>query len=238
MTQQSAAIRLGGGEMFDQIAGRYDLLNRLLSMGLDRSWRRRLLEALGPLTADDEVLDVATGTADVAIALARRVPGGRVVGLDPSAGMLGVGRRKVGAAQLADRVELVEGDAQQMPFADDRFAGATIAFGIRNVPDRRRGLAEMARVVRPGGVVAVLELGEPRRGLLAPLARLHVHHIVPRLGALISGAREYRYLQESIAAFPPPEAFCATMREAGLSEVSFAPMFPEVAHLYVGRVGG
>ncbi|MCB9738376.1 MAG: class I SAM-dependent methyltransferase [Deltaproteobacteria bacterium] len=237
MTTQGTAMRLGGGEMFDRIAARYDLLNRLLSMGLDLRWRRMLLDALGPL-GDGEFLDVATGTADVALALARRGDEVRVVGLDPSSGMLGVGRRKVGDAGLAGRIELVQGDAQAMPFADDRFAGATMAFGIRNVPDRVRGLREMARVVRPGGVVAVLELGEPRRGLLAPFARLHVHHIVPRLGALISGAREYRYLQESIAAFPAPETFCEKMREAGLVDVDFTPMFPEVAHLYVGRVAG
>lgn len=229
-------MTLGSGQMFDQIAARYDLLNRVLSMGLDLRWRRRLLDALGSL-GDDEVLDVATGTGDVAIALSRRGPGVRVVGLDPSAGMLEVGRRKVDAAGLRERIELVQGDAQAMPFADDRFAGATIAFGIRNVPDRRRGLAGMARTVRPGGVVAVLELGEPRRGWLAPFARFHVHHVVPRLGAWISGAREYRYLQESIAAFPAPEAFCEVMREAGLEDVRFEPMFPEVAHLYVGRVG-
>lgn len=228
--------RPGGGAMFDRIAERYDLLNRLLSMGLDKLWRRKLLAALGPLSGSDEVLDVASGTADVALAIARRTPGLRVVGLDPSAGMLAVGRRKAEAAGLAEVVELVVGDAQAMPFADDRFAGATIAFGIRNVPDRLAGLREMTRCVRPGGVVAVLELGEPRDGLLAPLARIHVHHVVPRLGAWLSGAQEYRYLQSSIAAFPPPEAFAALMEQAGLEQVRWQAMLPAVAHLYVGRV--
>lgn len=228
--------RPGGGAMFDRIADRYDMLNRVLSMGLDKLWRRKLLAALGPLRSGDEVLDVASGTADVALAIAKRQPGLRVVGLDPSAGMLAVGRRKAAAAGLADVVELVVGDAQAMPFADGRFAGATIAFGIRNVPDRLAGLREMARCVRPGGVVAVLELGEPRQGLLAPLARLHVHHLVPRIGAWLSGAQEYRYLQASIAAFPEPDAFAALMREAGLQQVRWQAMLPAVAHLYVGRV--
>src|SRR5690606_23666848 len=123
-------------------------------------------------------------------------------------------------AGLSERITLVEGDAQQLPFEDASFDAATIAFGIRNVPDRPRALREMARVVRPGGRVAVLELSEPPGGLLGSLARIHVHHIVPFLGALISGSKEYRYLQRSIAAFPPPEQFAATMREAGLDIVS------------------
>ena len=121
--------RPGGGAMFDRIAERYDLLNRLLSMGLDKLWRRKLLAALGPLTSQDEVLDVASGTADVAMAIAKRQAGLRVVGLDPSAGMLAVGRRKAAAAGLGDVVELVVGYAQAMPFATDRFAGATYHTG-------------------------------------------------------------------------------------------------------------
>jgi demethylmenaquinone methyltransferase / 2-methoxy-6-polyprenyl-1,4-benzoquinol methylase len=232
------AERLGGGAMFDAIAGRYDLLNLVLSMGLDRLWRRRLLASLGPLNDGDRLLDVASGTADVAIALGRRAANVQVVGIDPSAGMLAVGRSKIDKAGLADRVTLQVGDAQALPFADGHFAAATIAFGIRNVPDRALGLREMARVVRPGGVIAVLELGEPRAGWLAPLSRFHVHHIVPRIGALVSGQRAYRYLQSSIAAFPSPEAFVAQMTAAGLLEVHVRPMFPEVAHLYVGRVAG
>lgn len=217
----------GSGAMFDRIAPRYDLLNRLMSLGLDRAWRRRLVAAMperGPL------LDVATGTADVALALAAARPGTHVTGLDPSAGMLAAGRRKAAARGLDARIHLVEGDALGLPFADDTFAGTSIAFGIRNVPDRARALREMARVTRPGGPVVLLELSEPD---FAP-ARFHVHHVIPRLGALISGAPEYRYLQASVAAFPSAPAFASMMVEAGLRDVETHRFAFGVAHLYVG----
>lgn len=225
----------GSGQMFDRIAGRYDLLNRIMSLGMDRGWRRRLVESL-QLGAAAAVLDVATGTGDVALALSRTHPDARIVGLDPSAGMLEVGRSKVDAAGLGQRIELVEGDAQDMPFATDTFDGACIAFGIRNVPDRARGLREMARVTRPGGRVCVLELGEPRAGVLTPFARFHVHQVVPRLGALLSGESEYEYLQASIAAFPAPEVFCELMRGAGLVDVGFTSFQFGAVNLYAGRV--
>jgi demethylmenaquinone methyltransferase/2-methoxy-6-polyprenyl-1,4-benzoquinol methylase len=236
MTAAQGMPRGGSGAMFDAIAPRYDLLNRLLSLGIDQGWRRRTVEAL-QLHAGHRVLDLATGTADLAIQIARRGDDIAVVGLDPSTGMLAIGRDKVAAAGLGDRVTLVEGDAEQLPFADASFDGVTIAFGIRNVPDRPRALREMARVVRPGGRVAILELSEPRGGILGPLARFHVHQVVPRLGALLSGAREYRYLQQSIAAFPPPDEFAATMASSGLAVVEVAPLTFGVAALFVAERG-
>jgi len=225
----------GSGAMFDGIAPRYDLLNRLMSLGLDRRWRRLLVDALGDV-GDDPVLDVATGTGDIAMAIARRDPTMEVVGLDPSAGMLAVGRDKVASAGLGERVRLVSGDAQAMPFADGEFGASCIAFGIRNVPDRSQGLQEMARVTRRGGRVVVLELGEPRAGWLAPLVRLHVHHVVPRLGAWLSNDEAYRYLQASIAAFPPPDEFVALMEGAGLEAVTARPLGWGAANLFVGTV--
>lgn len=223
----------GSGAMFDGIAPRYDLLNRLLSLGLDRGWRRKTVRALA-LQPGARVLDLATGTADVAMAIARACPGAHVLGVDPSLGMLEVGRRKIADAGLAEQVSLQAGDAQALALEDDAFDGACIAFGIRNVPDRARALAEMARVTRPGGRVAILELSEPRRGLLAPLARFHIRRLVPRLGALLSGSREYRYLQSSIAAFPPPEDFADLMRAAGMDVLAVTPLSLGVCHLYVG----
>lgn len=220
----------GSGSMFDRIAHRYDLLNRLMSFGIDRRWRRRLLRAM-PSTG--RILDVATGTADIALALAARAPDADITGLDPSANMLAIGREKVIRARLAERVHLIEGDAQAMPFPDDHFAGSCIAFGIRNVPDRLAGLREMARVTAAGGPVAVLELSEPTGGPMASLARLHVHHIVPRLGALLSGDREYRYLQRSIQAFPPADDFVALMRDAGLRDPIAHRLTFGTAHLYL-----
>lgn len=236
MTDPAPAAALGSGAMFDGIAPRYDLLNRLLSLGVDQRWRRATVASLG-LRPGDEVLDVATGTADLAMRLAAG-DGLRVVGLDPSRGMLDVGRAKLGAAGLADRVELVEGDAMQLPFESGRFAGATMAFGIRNVPDRPRALRELRRVCRPGAKVAILELSEPRSGFFGPLARFHVHHVVPALGALLSGSREYRYLQRSIAAFPSPEAFADVIVQSGLAIREVRPMTFGVVCLYVAEVPG
>lgn len=234
MTEPSSAIRLGSGNMFDAIAHRYDLLNRVISLGVDQGWRRRTVDALalegrGPA----EVLDLATGTADLAMMIARRHPEVRVTGLDPSRNMLDVGVRKLAETKLDQRITLVEGDAQALPFEDGRFAGATMAFGIRNVPDRAKALREIARVTRKGGRVAILELGEPKRGIFGPLARFHIRHVVPTIGALISGSREYRYLQESIAAFPEPEVFAELMRASGLRVIAVTPLTFGVCNLYV-----
>jgi demethylmenaquinone methyltransferase/2-methoxy-6-polyprenyl-1,4-benzoquinol methylase len=219
--------------MFDAIAARYDLLNRLLSFGIDRRWRRRLVERL-ELTPGALVLDHATGTADLAISIARSYPEVRVIGLDPSAEMLRVGRAKVEAAGLAARVSLETGDAEHLSgFAERSVDAISMAFGIRNVPDRARALREMARVTRPGGRIAILELSEPR-GIMGPLARLHVHQIVPWLGGVLSGAKEYRYLQRSIAAFPSPDVFAELMRANGIVVERVDPLTFGVCHLYVG----
>ncbi len=228
---------LGSGQMFDGIAARYDFVNRVISLGIDQSWRRRTVRSLA-LPEGASVLDLATGTGDLALLIARAAPTSRVVGLDPSEKMLEVARRKVAEAGLDERIELVIGDAEALPFADATFDGVSIAFGIRNVPNRARALAEMARVTKPGGRVAVLELSEPRGGILGPLARFHVHTVVPTVGALLSGAPEYRYLQRSIAAFPPAAEFSALMGAAGLAMDPPASLTFGVCHLYVGTRGG
>ncbi|MGE0871973.1 MAG: bifunctional demethylmenaquinone methyltransferase/2-methoxy-6-polyprenyl-1,4-benzoquinol methylase UbiE [Kofleriaceae bacterium] len=233
--QANAALpALGSGAMFDRIARRYDLVNRVLSLGLDRSWRRRTVRAVtGPLGDAPRILDVATGTGDLAIDLARGCPSATVIGLDPSTQMLAIGNAKLAKRGLTDRVSLVVGDAQQLPFADGEMDGATIAFGIRNVPDRMLGLRELARVVRPGGRIGVLELGEPRGGVLGRAARFHTRHIVPRLGGLLSGTREYAYLQSSIAAFPPADAFASMMQHAGLHVLAVTPLTFGACTLFV-----
>ena len=231
--RDTRAPHVGSGAMFDGIARRYDLLNRLMSLGLDESWRKKTVAAL-ELGDRDRVLDLATGTADLAIRLARRYPQVGVVGVDPSVGMLDVGRAKVDQRGLTERVELQVGDAQDLPFADNSFDGVCMAFGIRNVPDRPRALAEMARVTRPGKRIAILELSEPRRGLMARLARFQIRVVVPRLGALISGSREYRYLQQSIAAFPPADEFADIMTRSGIDVLHVFPLTFGVVHLYVG----
>ncbi len=236
MTQSPNLIRApgsdGSGAMFDAIAPRYDLLNRLISFGIDQRWRRATSQALA-LRPGARVLDLATGTGDLGLRVLRDEPSASVVGLDPSVKMLEIGRQKAQRAGLGESFQFIEGDAQALPFEDDSFDGVCIAFGIRNVQDRPKALAEMARVTRPGGKIAILELSEPSGGLLGALARFHVHTVVPTVGALLSGAREYRYLQRSIAAFPPATTFAASFAAAGLSTVAVRSLTFGVCHLYV-----
>ncbi len=240
----AALPTLGSGEMFDRIAARYDLINRVLSFGLDRGWRRRVVRALG-LDArrrdtrsawfgdKPRVLDIATGTGDLAIEIARACPGASVIGVDPSPGMLAIAKAKLARRGLDQRITLAVGDAEHLPQANCEVDAATIAFGIRNVPDRAAALREMVRVVRPGGRIAVLELGEPRRGMLGAAARLHTRKIVPRLGAWLGGSREYRYLQQSVAAFPPPGEFAALMKTCGLDVLDVVPLTFGACTLFV-----
>ena len=153
--EKSELTRLGSGEMFNAIAGRYDRLNRIISFGVDKGWRKKLVRGLGNLGPNDRVLDVATGTADVAIDVARARPGVSITGLDPSTAMVSIGRDKVKALDLDARVELVIGDGQDLPYEENSFEGSCISFGIRNVPDRPLCLREMARVTKPGRHVVV-----------------------------------------------------------------------------------
>lgn len=232
--RQAGSPNPGSGAMFDEIAGRYDLLNRLMSMGIDQSWRRKTVAALA-LPERARVLDLATGTGDLALMIARLHPEATVVGSDPSSRMLEVGTGKVERSGLADRVRLEEGDAQALPYDTDSFDGCCIAFGIRNVPDRSAALAEMARVTKPGGRVAVLELGEPSVGWLSPLARFHVRKVIPRIGGMLSGSREYKYLQESIAAFPPADEFAQQMQASGLTVLEVKPLTFGACSLFVAE---
>ena len=225
--------RGGSGEMFDSIAKRYDLLNRIISLGIDQRWRKRTVEALR-VRPGDTVLDLATGTGDLAILIARTHPGAEVVGTDPSQNMLAIAEAKGSKASLSTR--FLRGDAQSIELGDASVDSVSMAFGIRNVVDRPRALREMVRVTKPGGRIAILELSDPKTGPLSIFARAYIHSIVPRIGAFISGSREYRYLERSIAAFPPPEAFAELMRDAGMVEVVASPLTFGVSCLFVGRV--
>jgi demethylmenaquinone methyltransferase/2-methoxy-6-polyprenyl-1,4-benzoquinol methylase len=232
--RQTSSPNPGSGEMFDQIAGRYDLLNRVMSMGIDQSWRRKTVAAM-ELPAGAQVLDLATGTGDLALMIARLHPDATVIGSDPSSRMLEVGVQKVARVGLADRVSLELGDAQALPYEDDAFDGCCIAFGIRNVPDRSAALAEMARVTRPGGRVAVLELGEPSVGWLSPIARFHVRKVIPKIGGMLSGSEEYKYLQQSIAAFPAADRFADQMQASGLNVLEVKPLTFGACTLFVAE---
>ena len=203
---------------FDTLAHRYDLLNRVLSLGIDTRWRVRALRLL----RDDppgRLLDVATGTADLAILAARLLPQSQVTGVDLSPGMLEVGRSKVAAARLDARVALQLGDAQALPFPDASFDAATAAFGVRNFASLSAGFAEIRRVLRPGGRFVVLELSEPAAFPLRPLYRLYLRHGIPLVGRLLTGhAREYAYLPASIEQVPQGDEMLALLRSAGFAE--------------------
>ena len=202
--------------MFDRIAGVYDRMNAVMTAGLDRRWRARAadLAAVGP---GDRVLDVATGTGDLALELARRVtPGGEVVGSDFAEAMLDRAREKA-AGRAGVRFEW--GDALALDHPDDAFAAATVAFGARNFADLHRGLAQMARVVRPGGRVVVLEITTPRTPPLSWFYGLWFDRIVPSLGRVAGDEDAYSYLPNSVRRFPGPEGLAAAMAEAGLRDI-------------------
>lgn len=234
---EGGVVAPGSGAMFDRIAARYDLLNRLLSLGRDGAWRRALIRAL-ELHPGDRVLDVAVGTADVVLEALRAHPDVVAVGLDPALAMLQVGAAKLKDRRPSGRWHLVGGDGRWLPFRTGAFAGVTVAFGIRNVPDRLAALREMVRVTRPGGRVGVLELQVPDHGLLAPLARTWVRRVVPVVGRLLSSGEEYRYLRRSMEAFPSPAEFSSLMAQSGLTRISARPFDAGAVRLYVGEVGG
>lgn len=218
------------GAMFDRIAPVYDGMNAIISGFQEPRWRRRAIAAtgLGPGMA---AIDVATGTGKLAGGLADRVgPFGRVVGVDVSAGMI-ERARKAGAD--APWLEFIVGDAMALPVDRDEFDAATIAFGMRNLPDYERGFAEMARVVRPGGRVVCLEIARPR-SLAGRLGRVWFERAVPLIGRLVGQAEAYRYLVASVRAYPPPDEIAAIMRRAGLTDVSWVPLTLDMVTVHTG----
>jgi demethylmenaquinone methyltransferase/2-methoxy-6-polyprenyl-1,4-benzoquinol methylase len=225
--------------MFTEIARRYDLLNHLLSLNIDRRWRRELIRSSG-LSAESSngarILDACTGTADVAIGFAKALPGCTVVGVDLSDGMLNIGREKVVQGHLADRIELYEGDVLELPFADGGFDVVSIAFGLRNLPDYAKGVSEMTRVLKPGGKLMILEFSPPSRGLYLKGYNFYLHHVLPVIGGLVSGSwKAYRYLASSIGDFLPKEQILELMREADLTNVSATRMAGGITYLFRGE---
>ena len=195
------------GEMFDCIADRYDFLNRFLSGGIDIYWRRKAIGRLKDLDPKN-ILDVATGTGDVAIMLAKKMTQSNVTGIDISKGMLEVGQGKIDRLNLAGRVRLMQGDAEALPFEDDSFDAITVAFGVRNFQHLEKGLTEMLRVLKPGGRLMILEFSRPRKWLFKQLYQFYMKRITPGLGKLISrNAAAYSYLDESVRAFPEGDQF-------------------------------
>jgi demethylmenaquinone methyltransferase/2-methoxy-6-polyprenyl-1,4-benzoquinol methylase len=222
--------------MFGSIARRYDLLNHLLSLNIDRRWRRFTTRAVPP-EAGVPVLDCCTGTADLAIEYDRAASGrAPIVGTDFCRPMLEIGRHKVRKRGAAGRIALVEADTQELPLPDDTFGVVTVAFGLRNVADTARGLDEMIRVARPGGHVAILEFSRPRHPLLGRLYMLFFRRILPRVGQTIApnDFDAYEYLPSSVLQFPEGQAMLDLMAARGLTELRQHPLTLGIATLYVG----
>ncbi|MDA0378443.1 MAG: bifunctional demethylmenaquinone methyltransferase/2-methoxy-6-polyprenyl-1,4-benzoquinol methylase UbiE [Bacteroidetes bacterium] len=219
--------------MFDSIAPRYDLLNRVLSGGIDQRWRRRVIGEV--LEHDPErVLDIATGTADLAIQAARQGVD-RVVGVDISEEMLEVGRGKVRRGLLESKVTLQRGDAEKLPFSDKQFHAAMVAFGVRNFEDLGAGLAEIHRILKPGGKFVVLEFSRPAAFPIKQLYAFYSRFILPLIGRLVSGdSGAYTYLPESISVFPEGEDFLEWMRKAGFQDLRAHRLTFGIASMYVG----
>lgn len=237
-SSETSEVPFGSGRMFDKFAKYYDIGNRFMSLGQDQSWRAALLIA-AKVSSDDFVLDLATGSADVAISAKSRFNAKRVVGLDPSIEMLKIGRLKVSRLGLRD-VELVEGDAQSMPeFSDGMFDKITMSFGIRNVPDRAKALKEIRRVIvpKPASRLAIMEFSAPSsETFLGYMAALFVRYVVPLIGGLITGAiREYNYLEKSIFEFPSPLDFEKIIESSGFESVDRISLACGVVHIYVAK---
>ncbi len=220
--------------MFDAVAPRYDLLNHLLSLGLDRRWRRVTARRLARLGPAGSVLDVATGTGDLLLELTRTLPRTTpLVGLDVSRSMLS--RAAAKRAPRARPILLLQADALRLPFPDASLGAVTIAFGLRNLPDLREGVRELVRVVRPGGLLAVLEFTRGRARWAEPLFRLWSRHFIPRAGRLLSDPAAYRYLPESIEAWVTPEGLRGVLKEAGAPPVEERAFTGGVCTLVVGQ---
>lgn len=218
-------------EMFDNISGNYDFLNHFLSLGIDYSWRKKVRRTIAK-TGAKNVLDVATGTADLAIELIK-IPGLKVTGVDISRGMLDKGDIKIAQKNLTDRIVLKQADSENLPFQDGEFDAATVSFGVRNFENLQKGMAEMCRVLKPGGSLAVLEFSKPTNPIFSGLYWFYFKYILPPLGKLISkDATAYTYLPQSVAAFPEGQEFVKVAKSAGFSQVSFKSLTFGVCTLY------
>lgn len=222
-------------QMFDSIAPAYDFMNRAMTLGIDRLWRKKAVKMVAR-EAPARILDVATGTGDLALELAAAIPGAQIVGVDLSEGMISVGREKIARAGLTDRITLRAADCLALPFADGEFDALTVAYGVRNFADIPAGLREMHRVVRPGGTVCIVELSTPVNPVVKPFYKLYTRGIIPLVGRFVSkDTRAYAYLPESIAAVPQRRDMCALMTAAGFSDATFRPLTLGVCTIYLAR---
>jgi demethylmenaquinone methyltransferase/2-methoxy-6-polyprenyl-1,4-benzoquinol methylase len=220
--------------MFDSIAWRYDFLNHFLSFNFDRIWRRRAINIISKSFKSPSIIDVATGTGDLAIEALRLNPS-RILGIDISGKMLEIGREKIQRKGLSEKIDLIYGDSENIPFNDDFFDVAMVAFGVRNFSDPLKGLSEMKRVVRSGGMIMVLEFSKPKSFPFKPLYNFYFKNILPVFGRLFSKDKSaYTYLPASVMKFPDNEDFLKLLVKAGFSEPKQVKLTGGVASIYTG----
>ncbi|HCM75629.1 MAG TPA: bifunctional demethylmenaquinone methyltransferase/2-methoxy-6-polyprenyl-1,4-benzoquinol methylase UbiE [Cytophagales bacterium] len=231
--QDKSAKKDQVAKMFDNISGNYDFLNHFLSLGIDITWRKKAIKMLESI-APKQILDVATGTGDFAIESLRLNPD-KVIGVDISEGMLEVGRVKMKDKKLDSRIELIYGDSENLPFEENKFDAIIVAFGVRNFENLEKGLAEMLRVVRPGGKVVVLEFSKPRKFPFKQLYNFYFKFVLPKIGRWVSkDSSAYTYLPESVQAFPDGEAFVKILDRLGYKNTACKPLTFGISSLYTG----
>ncbi|MBE6194154.1 MAG: bifunctional demethylmenaquinone methyltransferase/2-methoxy-6-polyprenyl-1,4-benzoquinol methylase UbiE [Rikenellaceae bacterium] len=221
--------------MFNDIAPTYDRLNHILSFDIDKLWRKRVVRIVRKLGAK-YIMDMATGTGDLAIALARNIEGSTIYGADFSSEMLAVAKQKIEALGLSERISLTECNAESIPLADEAVDAATVAFGVRNFEHQKEALTEMKRTIRKGGHLVVLEFSNPRFALVRWCYRIYSHYILPTIGRLVSKhATAYTYLPDSIDKFASPEEFTTLLKEVGFDSVERRSQSMGIAHIYIAR---
>jgi demethylmenaquinone methyltransferase/2-methoxy-6-polyprenyl-1,4-benzoquinol methylase len=221
-------------KMFDSIASRYDFLNRFLSLGIDVQWRKKAISQLKELQPQI-ILDVATGTADVAVMMYKILHPRKIIGIDISNGMLELGRKKIEKQNLQQFIELQNGDSETINFPDNSFDAVTVAFGVRNFQNLEKGLEEMRRVLKPGGKLVVLEFSRPAKKIFRLLCDVYMNIVTPQAGRVFAHNKDaYQYLNHSVRAFHEREQFTAVMKQAGYSKIYFKPLTFGVCCIYCG----
>lgn len=233
--QESGSKKEQVRTMFDNVAGRYDFLNRLLSLGVDVSWRKRLIREM-KVYAPDHILDMATGTGDLAVMAAKSLPAIRVTGIDLSPNMVSLANEKVQKSGLEDRVTIKVGDSEQIKGGDNRFDGAMVAFGVRNFEDLSKGLSELHRVIRPGQPLMILEFSKPTIFPVKQVFNLYFRFVLPLIGKLFSKDKKaYTYLYESVQAFPDYDRLTDVMQEVGFKNCRWHALTFGICCLYIGE---
>jgi demethylmenaquinone methyltransferase / 2-methoxy-6-polyprenyl-1,4-benzoquinol methylase len=217
--------------LFNRVAKHYDLLNTLFSLGMDKSWRKRLAHEVSDSTL---ALDIATGTTEVAVEIVNRLNECRVIGIDPSKEMLKLGHAKLKALGVQEKIILVQGFAENLPFKEDTFDAATISFGIRNTVDPLKSLQEMKRILRPGGKVGILEFAIPRNRLFNPFYMFYLRNALPLIGSFVGKRNEYKYLVRSISEFPQRDRFTQLMEKVGFRVKKAIELTMGAVIIYIG----